>query len=588
MSQSVIPFYPWSEGDHLYASALNAAIRNSVSLGGNNKDFRTAYDFGAQGVVGGVPTDDTAALNRAFSQTASEGGGRIYFPDTFYAAGALTVPPGVEIYGNFTPVVTPSGDMTAPSYFQAGGSKLILGPSGMSLGSGCILRNIMVISHGLPATNPTTPAAAATMLAAMAANGTAITLTGNCCLIDTVQVLGFNYGIYTTTVGMNQLMLRRVCGDNINCIHLANGGDTAHIIGAHFWPYLSQAVPGGSTGAAWLQRSGDGIYTSKSGCNVQIAQCVVFGWQRCFVADADSVYWSQCWSDGNAPQSAGFASVGACGILQMSGCTAVANQFAVHHSPSNGAVFNIDSGSSLTAGGPGGSTPATGLQCCVLADGHGPVQCIGANFGGGGCGIYLGPNSGPSTIIGNQFDDALAAWGYIYNVDAAVVPQLTKHSNRVINSTRGLTEILPVNQATGNPLYDSFQNQFTGLSMYGSLGLASAAGSTLTPSVEWLSAGSPTDEKVWDIQAGGSALAFRALNDTATASTTYLNIVRTGYTSFAVGINGALNVTGPVGFNGHGALPLPTVGGAKGGNTALASLLSVLVAYGLILDSTTA
>lgn len=52
-------------------------------------------------------------------------------------------------------------------------------------------------------------------------------------------------------------------------------------------------------------------------------------------------------------------------------------------------------------------------------------------------------------------------------------------------------------------------------------------------------------------------------------------------------------MTGPmnaatVGFNGTTAIAKPTVTGAKGGNTALGSLLTALAAYGLVIDTTTA
>lgn len=43
-----------------------------------------------------------------------------------------------------------------------------------------------------------------------------------------------------------------------------------------------------------------------------------------------------------------------------------------------------------------------------------------------------------------------------------------------------------------------------------------------------------------------------------------------------------------VGFNGSPPIAKPTVSGSRGGNAALASLLSVLANYGLITDSTTA
>jgi hypothetical protein len=45
--------------------------------------------------------------------------------------------------------------------------------------------------------------------------------------------------------------------------------------------------------------------------------------------------------------------------------------------------------------------------------------------------------------------------------------------------------------------------------------------------------------------------------------------------------------TGTIGFQGAAPIGRPVVTGAKGGNTALASLLSALASYGLLTDTTT-
>ena len=587
-----IPFYPWSEGDHLYASALNAAIRNSVSLGGNNKDFRTAYDFGAKGSVGGVLVDDTAALNTAFAQTSAQGGGRVYIPDSFYAAGPLTVPPGVEIYGNFathSEQYAPSG-----SFFLVPGSKLILGSGGLALGRSCILRNIMVLAASAPTSNPTNLTQSQAAITAMTTAGTGINIVGDNCLIDTIQLLGFNYGIRCVgNPAFNRQMLRNIHGDCINGIHFETGGDTCRIEGAHFWPYLTAMDPTGTgTGYAGFQRNGVGIYTKASAANLPVLQCTVFGWQTCFQCDADSVTWVQCWADGNAPNSAGFATTGACGICQMTDCVSVANQFAVHHSPSNGAVLNIK-GCSLGPGGPGGSTPTTGASIGIYADGHGPVQAIGNYFNGGNFGIWLGPNthsvSGSNTLIGNIYDDVNGNWGYIYSVDPAVIQLLVKFGNQVINSSRSYSDFYPANQATGQPLYDNMPNYINGASFTNTLKLFAVGGNPNAPELSWTAASGVPDQNVWDIYPSANTLTFRILNDTASTANSWLNVSRTGMTLGTITLTASgINLNGAVGFQGTSPIPKPTIGGAKGGNTALGSLISALVAYGLVVDSTTA
>lgn len=57
--------------------------------------------------------------------------------------------------------------------------------------------------------------------------------------------------------------------------------------------------------------------------------------------------------------------------------------------------------------------------------------------------------------------------------------------------------------------------------------------------------------------------------------------------SYALDVNGSAGFRSTVGFNGTAPISKPTVTGAKGGNAALASLLTALAAYGLITDSTT-
>lgn len=52
--------------------------------------------------------------------------------------------------------------------------------------------------------------------------------------------------------------------------------------------------------------------------------------------------------------------------------------------------------------------------------------------------------------------------------------------------------------------------------------------------------------------------------------------------------DGAMSVAGGVGFNGSNPVAKPTVSGSRGGNAALASMLTALALQGLITDSTTA
>lgn len=51
-------------------------------------------------------------------------------------------------------------------------------------------------------------------------------------------------------------------------------------------------------------------------------------------------------------------------------------------------------------------------------------------------------------------------------------------------------------------------------------------------------------------------------------------------------VNGTFTATGACGFQGASAIAKPTVTGSRGGNAALASVLTALAGYGLITDST--
>jgi hypothetical protein len=86
-----------------------------------------------------------------------------------------------------------------------------------------------------------------------------------------------------------------------------------------------------------------------------------------------------------------------------------------------------------------------------------------------------------------------------------------------------------------------------------------------------------------DVAAGIASDGNRPDGTTTTAMATDISTTPTA---------GPLTVTGParfngtVGFNNTAPIAKPTVSGLKGSNAALASLLTALAAYGLIIDTT--
>jgi hypothetical protein len=76
----------------------------------------------------------------------------------------------------------------------------------------------------------------------------------------------------------------------------------------------------------------------------------------------------------------------------------------------------------------------------------------------------------------------------------------------------------------------------------------------------------------------GSSLIIHAFADNGSLVGTVLDLVRNDLSA---------KFYGPVAFNGAAPAAKPTVTGSRGGNAALASLLTALAAYGLITDGST-
>lgn len=143
----------------------------------------------------------------------------------------------------------------------------------------------------------------------------------------------------------------------------------------------------------------------------------------------------------------------------------------------------------------------------------------------------------------------------------------------------------------------------------GSGASAAVFNSSSQPSYVWQNTGAAANAKKWEFIAGSNNLLLRTLNDAENAVGNAFNATRSAgsqaISDVSVGnatdnptfsvlgtggatLSGSLKVVGNSGFNNTAPISKPTVSGSRGGNAALASLLTALASYGLITDSTTA
>lgn len=111
------------------------------------------------------------------------------------------------------------------------------------------------------------------------------------------------------------------------------------------------------------------------------------------------------------------------------------------------------------------------------------------------------------------------------------------------------------------------------------------------PALWWNEEDAGTNEKKWWLDASGGVLRGILINDAEDSFATWLNVYRSGGTltniTFAGDFTNAPLQIGPagVGFFSTGPTAKQTVTGSRGGNAALASLLTALATIGLITNS---
>jgi len=108
------------------------------------------------------------------------------------------------------------------------------------------------------------------------------------------------------------------------------------------------------------------------------------------------------------------------------------------------------------------------------------------------------------------------------------------------------------------------------------------------PILIWNQTGGAVDEKRWRILARSNQLQISTLNDAETVTSAVITVDRTGSTPTLLRMFTDVKIDGKVGFHAATAIAKPAVTGSRGGNAALASLLTHLATYGLITNSSTA
>jgi len=108
-----------------------------------------------------------------------------------------------------------------------------------------------------------------------------------------------------------------------------------------------------------------------------------------------------------------------------------------------------------------------------------------------------------------------------------------------------------------------------------------------TPRYRWNQTNAASNEKMWDFLATVGSLRLRTLTDAAAFGANVFQVDRTGTTVDLVTFSAPVEV-GKFGANGTTPITKPAITGSRGGNAALASLLTELANYGLITDSSSA
>jgi len=231
----------------------------------------------------------------------------------------------------------------------------------------------------------------------------------------------------------------------------------------------------------------------------------------------------------------------------------------------NVSITNTTNGTSTDANmSTVGSFTLTGLNACAIGA---TTPATGAFTG-----INFGSAVAPGGVTDLSRHIALYSTTYGFNVTGSRLNYIVGSGSSHVLTVNGLdyATVSSAGFAVGN----------TTLAANLNLDLNTVA--TNARSLRFLSAGS---QRVNMVLTGGENFALQTYDNTGTLLGNALVVTRlTGLVQCAFG----LQVTGNSGFNGTAPIAKPSISGSRGGNAALASLLTALASYGLVTDGSTA
>ena len=495
-------------------------------------------DFGAKG--DGV-TDDTAAVTAAAAAVAANGGGVLYFP-----AGRYLMSGAVYLASN----TTARGD--GPASIMLGSANWVFNGN-FPNGQYCFLTNVNA-----------------------AGSYASSTLTDHDIVVEDLQ---FDYGAFgpVHTPDGSTHQVRFVYASNVtvrNCTFQVRGqGDAVAMLGTY---------------------------------NSMITDCTAYGFSNC------------AWDHWNSPTKGRVISCYAetTTSAQMvnwnpdGGVTWVAQDFLMSN-----CEFHATSGSAVPLQleplqlGPG-STPGvvsdvlvTGClfrNACIVTRGATSNVVISGN-------IFASPQGGGGVIaIYPQFGGNPANVAIIGNV--IVNPTTTPGNEGVIN-VQTSSAVIAGNAILGTTftdysLYTVGYAPVVSGNYFGSPGVNSSAskiqnhpvnGLTLDAGITFGAAGLASAETdlslgviLFDGGAGNQMGLSASWPGSGNSHLQFVTGINSDHTHMINGSTRFVITPAGFGFNGAAAVAQPTVTGSRGGNAALASLISALAAYGLITDSSTA